>query len=313
MANIDDFMSSLTVSDQPKRKPWFGIVYGEPGLNKNGGCVYAPDPFLLGCDQNASWMPVQSFRKNDNELIIPHERFDKDGALVTPTAYDQFWAMLATLKKKKFRDSLPKPIGTIVIDNASKIQEYFHAQVVRDYPTFQTGKGDSKVTHHTKSIEDLGYDGRGFAKQHWGRFILTIQSFMNAGFNVILLAHEVDANYTDEGGNTFKVKSFGLVKYGEINIQEMLFQNADWCVRLKKNTTTKTIGSGTWARKIGVGGEEQETIIQCYSDTISKAKVNGIGMDEFPNSIGFQKYNRKEVWTIFFEMLNGDFSNKGQL
>lgn len=313
MAEIDEFIASLTVSDTPKRKAWFGIIYGEPGLNKNGGCVYAPDPFLIGLDQNAAWMPVKSYRNADGELIIPKERYDKSGTLVGLSSYEQFWQMMIAPKKKAFRASLSSPMKTIIIDNTTDIQKIFKQQVVRSHPTFKSGGKNAETSRVTTCIEDLGYDGRGYMEQHWDKLLVDIQSYLDYGFNVILLAHEVDANYTDQHGDTYKIKNFGLTKYGEININAKIYQKSDWCVALKKNTTTKTVGSGKWSKKVGIGGSEPETIIQCYSDTIRNAKVNGIGMDEFPLEIGFHKYNRPEIWAIFFEMINGDFSRKSEL
>jgi hypothetical protein len=82
---------------------------------------------------------------------------------------------------------------------------------------------------------------------------------------------------------------------------------------MKKSVNTARKGSGTWTKTVGIGDDELRTIIQTRDNTISKAKVNGIGMDLMPYEIEFEKHDREEKCNIFFEVLQGNIENIDKL
>jgi hypothetical protein len=276
--NNDDFLNALAIGDTPAKKPWLGIVYGEPGVNKTGFALYAPEPFFIAFDKNANWITAKTFRNSNNELIVPANLTQANG-------------MIRKLKEPNFLDG----IKTIVLDGATFYQDFIHAEIIRLNPVASNKNG----TKQTESLLDLGYEGVSRIVPYWDRLIAQLHLFNDNGYNVIIIAHEVDGNATTEGGESYKRKFINLMRYGQFDIPAKLCQAADWVFRLKHGIDTVNRGGKT----VAIGGRESSVIVQTRSDSISVAKANSINDTTFPDSFEFTTFDREEICKQIFALI----------
>lgn len=128
------------------------VLYGTEGIGKSTFASKFPNPLFSDTEGSTTHLDVA--------------RFDK------PTSWPMLMAQAEFVR-------INKPCATYVIDTADWAEA-----LAKDYVIAQDGSG--KI----KSIEDYGY-GKGYTMlaEEFGRFLNKLSEVVNAGINVVVLAH----------------------------------------------------------------------------------------------------------------------------
>ena len=204
---MTDFMSSLTISDNPVNGPSFTILYGKAGIGKTFLCKFTDKPFFIAVEKGVERVPgVGKF-------------LDKDGNVYLPKNTDEFFAMLKNFCKNNH------DYKTIVIDSGMFVDKLFVESVIEANPVEKKGDAMIKV----ESISDLNF-GKGYEKvlSIWeGRFFAALSALHRKGISVVLIAHSRDKTARDSDGNEFKKHGIDLLEFGRISVSNLLSAKAD--------------------------------------------------------------------------------------
>ncbi|MBK2403894.1 ATP-binding protein [Erysipelothrix sp. strain 2 (EsS2-7-Brazil)] len=126
------------------------ILYGPEGIGKSTFASLFPNPLFSDTEGSTMHLDVA--------------RFDK------PTSWPMLLSQIEYVKQNK-------PCLTYIIDTADWAEKLAKDYLIGQYPKI-------------KSIEDFGY-GKGYTMlaEEWGRFLNKLQEVVDAGINVLILAH----------------------------------------------------------------------------------------------------------------------------
>ncbi len=278
----DDFLSTLHVSSESTKEPFFGIVYGRANVGKTGFCLAAPDPFFVSLESGTDWIPAPKFVGADKRPI--HAK-----------TIDQIFQMLGWLLKASNREKLDSPVRTVVIDSLGFMEQMIYDDVLIKHP-YTEGKTPKKV----ESIVDLGFDGMSYPMDYWNRLLSAVKAFKKHNINVILITHSHYINVTSADGKSYKEIGFALQSYGKHNVQELLSRACDWCYYMSMAIETVQVGSGKWAKTAAVGSNTSQVMVTTRQTPLFFAKTRAINEEKIPDQYFYSLEDRKEVQTQIF-------------
>lgn len=140
----------MNITSGVVRKAQKVVLYGVEGIGKSTFASQFPNPLFSDTEGSTAHLDVQ--------------RFDK------PTSWPMLMAQVDYVKKNR-------PCSTYVIDTADWAEKLAKEYIISQNPNH-------------KSIEDYGY-GKGYTMlaEEWGRFLNRLQELVDAGINVLILAH----------------------------------------------------------------------------------------------------------------------------
>lgn len=288
------FLSNLSATKGSIDRPWTGIFYGEGGCWKTGTASIAPDTFFLAVENGVDWVEDSLFFK---ETYIDEHGEQKQRAYVPKTS-DEFFLMLRELCKKSYRQSLPHPIKTVVIDSLGFLQPLFYNDIVSKNP-FTKASEPKEV----KSIIDLGYDGMGMAMAYWNKLLTMCTVLNNKGINVLLITHSEKINNSTKDGRQYKEIGFALQRYGAYNVQELLSRHVDFVYFFDFETMTSTHGKGNRAKTMANGTTEANVVVSTRQTSLFYAKKREKKGKNTPDSYELNAENRDEVSKQIFNDL----------
>lgn len=142
----------MNITSGKQKKAQKIVVYGPEGIGKSTFASKFPNPIFTDTEGSTAQLDVK--------------RFDK------PTSWAMLMAQIDYVLKNK-------PSSTYVIDTADWAEKLAKEYIISNAPSQQI-----------KSIEDFGY-GKGYTMlaEEWGRFLNKLQDVVDAGINVVILAH----------------------------------------------------------------------------------------------------------------------------
>jgi hypothetical protein len=147
------------VTSRKRRRPFFGVLYGPPGVGKSTFGSEAPDPIFIPAERGLDQITVAKFP--------------------TPKDLNEFGVYLKAI------DEEPHDYKTLVIDTADAVELLIFDAVMAE------GK--------TRSIEEFGGGyGKGFtrAREYWARLLSRLTT-LSERINVLLIAHSHLRTVTD--------------------------------------------------------------------------------------------------------------------
>lgn len=140
-----------TVTTRKRRRPFFGVLYGPPGVGKSTFAAEAPEPIFIPAERGLDQITTSKFP--------------------TPKDLNEFGTYLKAI------DEEPHDYQTLVIDTADAVELLIFDAVL----------AEGKV----KSIEEFGGGyGKGFtrAREYWARLLSRLTT-LSERMNVLLIAH----------------------------------------------------------------------------------------------------------------------------
>src|ERR1700757_618798 len=147
------------ITKQRRRRPFFGVLYGPPGVGKSTFASEAPNPIFIPCERGLDQITVAKFP--------------------TPQTLAEFGSYLKAI------DEEPNDFQTLVIDTADALELLIFDAVCKE------GKVDS--------IEEYGggwQKGYARARDYWAR-LLSRLTRMSESRTVLLIAHSHLRTVTD--------------------------------------------------------------------------------------------------------------------
>ena len=223
------FLDDLETSEEIINGPYFGILYGPPGVGKTFLCKHAERPFYVALEKGVEKVDgVGKFVKND-EIIMPNNE-------------DQFFQMLQYFVKKDH------DYKTIVIDSGMFADKLIIERIIDDSTVEVDVNGIKKRAIMKKdgykiigSIADFDY-GIGYAQvvSTWEkRFFTALKYLHKKDLNVILIAHSRYKNVTDSQGNDYKKYGIDMAEFGIYSVPNLLSAKADWVLFMRSEVETK--------------------------------------------------------------------------
>jgi hypothetical protein len=139
------------ITKQRRRRPFFGVLYGPPGVGKSSFAAEAPSPIFIPCERGIDQITTSKFP--------------------TPKTLAEFGSYLKAI------DEEPNDFQTVVIDTIDAL-ELLLVDAVSE---------EGKV----KSLEDFGGGfGRGWmrVREYWARLLIRLTR-MSESRTVLLIAH----------------------------------------------------------------------------------------------------------------------------
>lgn len=283
----DDFIKSLQIGQPYKKKPWFGLWYGDGKTQKTGCAVYAPKPFFVGIDPGIAWI---FSNKHTKELC--HTFQDADNNLIIAKTIDQVFDMIKFVRAKGHDYG----IKTIVIDGLKFFEDMTYLQTIADNP-----RAD-KDGNPCKTFEDYGLDRFDLTKPYWTRLIAGCRSCVDKGFNVLLIGHSALKTRTKDDGVQYKETVIDLPQWGSCNIPNLFHRECDFIYYLDSQVMTATSGKGGWAKQVATVSE-QFTRIHTRATSLFYAGSRSANEGAIPDRYLFNSDTRQETITQLFEDL----------
>jgi hypothetical protein len=230
------FLDELEVDSKPVLGPYFGLIYGPPGVGKTGMCLFAPNPYYLATEDGTDWIDAPRLKKN--------------GKVYLPKDWGELLDMLTFIRSNanKPNSRINMPVKTLVLDSTRFIEQHIYEHILNTkYQKEFKGDADKERLIYN-AIDELGYDGRGFAMPYWNRLIAAAKAFKLKGINVIFISNSRPVNVTGKDQKTHKEIDMALQSYGNHCVPGLLAAAADWVYYMDTECETATIGKGSWAK-----------------------------------------------------------------
>lgn len=149
-----------SIRTQKRRRPFFGVLYGPPGVGKSTWASETPDPIFIPTERGLDQITVAKFP--------------------TPKDLNEFGGFLKAIDEEEHS------YKTLVIDTADAVELLIFDAVMNE---------GNKV----KSMEDFGGGyGKGFtrAREYWARLLARLTN-LSEKMNVLLIAHSHLRTVTD--------------------------------------------------------------------------------------------------------------------
>jgi hypothetical protein len=230
------------------KRPFVGILYGEPGVGKSFFASNAPTP-LFHCLEDG-------VRKLDCAKWVYEEGVvDR----LRPNSFEEF--------KAAFESSVKDPGGceTLVLDGLGTLDKLLQEDLLRRNPGWKTiaqGAG--------------GYgNGEAAVLQEWRAFYALIERAVQKGLNVLMLGHSKLSEFKNPEGAIYNYHSLDVQDHKRGNVAGFLREQADFVGFARYEPLLREEGKRTVA--VGVQG----TRILCLQNTnafIAKFRAEHMGV-----------------------------------
>ena len=275
---------TLNVGSGQSKRAKIVVVTGEPGVGKTGMCLTAESPFFVTFDPGNDWHNGKMFKTEQGTALIPH------------TVDDAFEMLAWCTKKANIEEN---EIKTVVVDSLSQFQNLVYADIVLKHPVYT----EHKEQKPTKSITDLGYDGRGYAMDYFNRIIAFGERMKERGVNVIFITHSEKVKAVTDSNNDVKVWDIGLQIYGQHNVAALFKKQADFVYHLYAERTGTTKGAGMFQKTSAEGQSTSQVIVQTRETSLRYAKTRAIDESSIPDFYMMDSTNRAEIRAEIFKQI----------
>jgi len=284
------FLENATISSEPIKTAWFGIIAGMPGCGKTNLASFAPDPFFIA---NESGVEHLSGTRNIGLFV------DSKGRLLMPEKENDFWEALKHLITIKHN------YKTIVIDSAKPLETMFIANVIESEPTImvKSADGKSKVPKKVESIDDYLFGaGYGKVEAKWNRFLVAVNAFKKRGINVLLLCHTHEKRRQDFDGDEYKRTELNLLSWGNYDFGQKLFAASRFTYVMRSESKTKEIKSFIGKKNIADNNSTPTIMVYTRNNNAFDAKVWTRDINNVPDMYPINIYDDETSKVIFSDL-----------
>jgi hypothetical protein len=278
------FLDGAVIDNETAKTPYFGILYGPPGVGKSWLASYAERPFYIATEKGCEKVPGIGRYK------------DANGKLILPTELSHFYEMMGgALSNTAIRDNYK----TIVIDSGKFVDVLISAHIIKENPT----EVKNKVQVEVESLADYNF-GRGYEKALavWQRIMAGFDKMRDKGFNVILIAHSSLKNETTIAGEDYKKNKIDLLQFGNISVPNLLYAKADWCYFMRSEGGTRSIKNNFGGKKTLADNSAQQTVVYTRGQSGFDAKVRTANIENIPDYYEIDIYDSSTSKQIFIDL-----------
>jgi hypothetical protein len=212
------FLEGFDITEQAISGPYFGIIYGPPGVGKTFLSSFAEKAFIIPLEKGA-------------EKVTGAAKPIKNGEIHIIGSEDEFYSMLQQFVKHEH------PYKTVIVDGGMFLDKLSIEKIIAEEP--EKVKKDGTVKK-VQSIADFDF-GEGYAKLvavYERRFFTALKFLHKKGINVILIAHSRDKTTVDDNGNEYKCHNIDMAQFGMYSVPNLLSAKADWVLFMQSTRST---------------------------------------------------------------------------
>jgi len=251
------FLDGVGITDEVINGPYFGIIYGLPGVGKTTLGKYAEKPFYIPLEKGVEKVTGVGKPTKANPKTGKHE-------IIMPSTEDEFFEMMKWVAKH------PEGYKTAIIDSGIFLDRLFIDQIIVKDPYVKKGTDENRnaIYAEVKSIADYNF-GTGYEKlktKYETRFFSAINSMHKKGINVILIAHSREISARDDMGDEYKKNTMDMAAFGKISIPAVLMAKADWVIYMSASVTTDKKRGGFDGKKIiNIADKDSQSTVIAYT------------------------------------------------